>query len=79
MSKMTKRAELAVFNDLKKELKRWDIDNVSDAAGYHRSTLYNWLNGKTKNPFIHTVIDVAKVIGFEVRLVRTRAHLKRVA
>lgn len=68
-----------IFDQIKQELKGWDIESVADAAGHHKSTLYFWLENKTKNPHINTLIDVAEVLGYEVKLVRQRVQLKLVA
>ena len=68
-----------VFEDLKSELRGWDISSVARSADVAQATIYFWLEGRTKTPRIDTITKVADVIGFELALARKQVKLKMVS
>ena len=70
---------MEVFEQVKDELSGYNILWVAEHADVAPCTLYNWLSGKTQKPRLDTVIRTAKVIGFDVRLIRAASKLRKVA
>lgn len=66
----TANTDFQQFDDLISELNQYDFSDVAFRAGVSQSTLYNWVNGKVTGPHMRTFINVAKVIGFDIVLVR---------
>ncbi len=65
-----------VFKELKDELAMYDVQSVADLAGVHFTTLYNWLEGKTKSPHLRTFCSVANALDMTVALERTASRLR---
>lgn len=72
--------DTSVFDELKAELRTWNIESVADKARVAPSTIYFWLDGTTWQPRLSTVVKVAQVIGYRVALVRVKGKptLRRV-
>lgn len=51
------------YNDAEKRVIAMD-------AGCHWVTLYNWCSGQTTHPRIDTLTNVARALGFKIKLVR---------
>ena len=63
-------AIFAVRDAIEKSKATWDT--VCEDSGVSKSTLYNWLQGPTRRPQFATLNAVARVIGFEFRLLRRK-------
>lgn len=63
-----------VFEQLKQELQGYDLDSVSEIAEVSKSTLYFWLEGRTKSPQIRTLTNVAQALGFDILIKRNISH-----
>lgn len=70
---------IKLFEDLKGELRNWNVDSVAKEAEVAPSTIYFWLDGRTKKPRLDTIVKVSKAIGFELRLVKIHNKLRLVA
>ena len=42
------------------------LDELAAAAGVSRATLDNWIDGRTKSPYIGTLAKVAKALGLTI-------------
>ena len=77
MKAEAKDKEIQVFEEIKSELNKYDLQSVAEAAEVSLSTLYNWLIGKTIAPRISTLEKVAEVLDFklvvELKLERKQA------
>jgi transcriptional regulator with XRE-family HTH domain len=74
-----------VFTEIKRELMQYDIESVSNVSGVHISTIYHWLEGRTKHPRIDTLTAVAESIGYMIVLqlhgggsIQKKRHLRLV-
>lgn len=47
-----------------------DLRHLSEVSSTSPSTLYNWLEGKTKAPRISTLNRVGSALGYKIMLVR---------
>jgi len=66
-----------IFEDVKSELRKYNVESVAEIAQVASATLYFWLEGKTKKPRIDTITKVAEAMGMELRLEQTKIkHLK---
>lgn len=77
MSAEVLRAE--VFLDLIVLIGSADPVALAAEAGISPSTIRNWLNGRTLSPRLNTLLAVADALGYDLRLVRRRARLRRAA
>jgi transcriptional regulator with XRE-family HTH domain len=68
--------QLKVFEDLKGELRGWNIESVAEEANLAPSTLYFWLDGKTRKPRLDTIIRAAEAIGFDVGLIKKQVNVR---
>ena len=59
-----------MFEELKDILQQYNLESVADASGVHWTTLYSWLNGRIKSPYISTVAKVAEAVNYELVLQR---------
>ena len=57
-----------LFEEVVRELEAYDIESVADAAEVSDQCLYNWLNGRVKNPYVRNVVRVAEVLGIQVKV-----------
>ncbi len=64
------------FEIVKDQLRFYDIKEVSDYSGVHTSTMYSWLEGKTKCPYLRTLIAVAEAIGLEISMKKVKANIR---
>ena len=62
--------DVRVFQQLKAELMVWNVEYVASEANVAPSTIYFWLDGTTMFPRLDTIAKVARVVGFEIKLVR---------
>ena len=67
---------MKIFNQVKRELRNYDILDVAEQAGVHYTTLYHWLDGRTKTPHLRTFLKVAIVLGYEIQLARIQGQLR---
>ncbi len=65
-----------VFEQIKDELKSYNIGWVSEAAGVVPSTLYFWLDGQTRYPRLSTIVKVAKTLGYRLELAKIKGRGK---
>lgn len=61
------------FQQLKNELKEYDLSEVSEISGVPYATIYAWLYRKSQNS-LHfcNYVAVAEAIGFDVKITLTR-------
>jgi len=59
-----------IFEELKGVLEGYNLESVADIAGCAHGTLYNWMSGETKSPRLCNIINVAKAVGFTIKLIR---------
>lgn len=76
---MSKRIDEVLFEDLKAELRLYDVKDVAESAGVAPSTLYFWLADITKRPYLRTVMLVADAIGLDLKLERRSKRLQKAA
>ena len=69
---------LEIFEEIKEVLQTTNIQWVARQAKVGESTLYNWLEGKTKSPRLDTIYKVADCLGFDVKLIKRKAKLATV-
>ena len=67
---------MKIYEDIKSELKGYNIESVAENSGVAPATIYFWLNGTTKKPRLDTVVRVAKAIGYELQLVKVSGKYK---
>ena len=60
--------ESTVFEDLKAQVRLYDVRSLAQSAGVAPSTLYFWLTGRTKRPHLPTVVSVARAVGYALVL-----------
>jgi DNA-binding phage protein len=65
-----------IFQELKHELYKWNIESVAADAHVSPSTIYFWMAGKTHFPRLDTISRVADAVGFEIRLVKIKGKKK---
>jgi len=65
--------QIAIFEELKGILNGYNIDSVADVADVAASTIYFWLDGRTRKPRLDTVLRVAEAVGYTLQLVPARA------
>ena len=65
-----------IFQQLKHELYKWDVQSVAEDAGIAPATIYFWMNGTTNYPRLDTISRVADAIGFEIRMTRVKGAKK---
>ena len=70
-------SDLRAFQELKAELNKWNVEYVAQSAPVGVSTIYNWLEGRTMYPRLDTLTKVARVVGFEIQLVRVAKPKKK--
>lgn len=63
---------MSLFNEVKKVLEMYDIASVAEHAEVSDQTLYNWLNGRVKSPYIGTLVRVADVLEIDIVAVTKR-------
>lgn len=75
----------AVFLDVLHELWKFNdeaIKSIAEEAGCHWVTLYAWKSGRTMAPRIDKLAAVARVLGYDIILQKTKApvpvHMRRV-
>ena len=73
------KAQYEVFEKLITELTSYDLRSVASASGVSFSTLNNWVNYRVLAPQLRTFLPVAESIGFDLKLVKRKAHLELVA
>ena len=75
MAKVAKKnlqaSEKNGYGQLKAIIWGYDFAWLANEAGVCKATLYNWCDGRTKHPRFTTLVKVAKVLGFELVLVKT--------
>jgi DNA-binding phage protein len=59
-----------IFGELKDILTGYNLESVADLARCAHGTLYNWMSGKTRSPRLCTMINVAKAVGYTLKLTR---------
>lgn len=67
-----------IFLEILKHLwdRKGEFKEISEKAGVHISTLYNWTELKTFAPRIDTLCKVSGALGFEIVLELKRPKLK---
>jgi len=63
-----------VFEDIKAELRGYNVDWVSDHAGVSKAAIYFWLDGTTRQPRLSTIVKVAKALGYRVVLAKIKGR-----
>ena len=63
---------LVIFEDLKGILEDYNPAWIEQESGVSNQTIYNWLAGKTKKPRLDTITKVARAVGYELVLQKTR-------
>lgn len=59
------------FEEIRSELKCYDLQSVADAAEVNVNTLYNWINRQNKANFT-TLTKVANAIGYKIQVIAKR-------
>ena len=80
-AKAKKSQKYNLFEELKETLRKQE-DNfweIAEDSKVHPSTLKNWIEEKVASPQLRTLYNVAFSLGYEVKLVRMRAKLRKVA
>lgn len=74
-----------VFLDILHELWKFNVEGIktiAEEAGCHWVTLYAWKSGRTAAPRIDKLAAVARVLGYNIILQKTKApvpvHMRRV-
>jgi transcriptional regulator with XRE-family HTH domain len=73
---MRKRTEIVNELCAAIEQDRRSLFNIAQAAGVTDKALYHWLSGRTSNPKIDSIAQVAQVLGLQVVLVDGQPRLK---
>lgn len=69
-----------IFLDIIYELEKHNDEEkrrIALEASVHYTTLYNWTSFKTVAPRISTLVRVARVLGYDIALVRLAAKAPR--
>lgn len=72
----TERERERLFLDIIGHLSRYNDDEkkgIAEEAGVHWTTLYSWCSYKTFAPRIDTLSKVARAMGYDIVLKRTKA------
>lgn len=64
------------FDILKDQLKYYSIEEVAEYSGVRSATIYMWLNGKTKTPYLRTFLAVANSIGLKFEMRKVKSNIK---
>jgi hypothetical protein len=83
--KLNKETREAIFIDIIHELWKYGdegIKDIAEQAGCHWTTLYAWKSGATNAPRLDKLAPVARVLGYDIILRKTKApvpkHLRSV-
>lgn len=69
--------QIKLFEDLKGILNGYCVESVAEASGVATSTLYFWLDGKTRKPRLDTIVKVADALGYQLQLVERSQPMTR--
>jgi len=59
---------MKIFQQIKSELKQYELKDVAEYAEVSVQTLRNWIDGKVENPHLRTITAVADALGYNVVL-----------
>ncbi len=83
--KLNEETREAIFIDIIHELWKYSTEGIKDIAeqaGVHWTTLYAWKSGATNAPRLDKIAPVARVLGYDIILRKTKApvpkHLRSV-
>ena len=67
---LNEQDQAEVFEQLKDIMRGYNVEDVAYNAEVAPSTIYFWLEGKTRFPRLNTIIKVAYALGYELKLVK---------
>jgi hypothetical protein len=76
----TLKGREALFMDIIGHLLRYndaEKKHIAEEAHIHWTTIYNWTHGDTMAPRIDTLSRVARVLGYDIALIRRRAKVPK--